>query len=216
MNALRALSAGLTGGGSDADGTLVVTVGGVEAARVTVDASNRDLYRRFDLTSLVHTGGNDVRLAFVGSGQLSYRLSRRAYRPAMPPAEGPLSLTVAYDTTTTVVGRPVNITARAHDGEASGTRDQVIVRIGRSPGFEPRTEDLDAIVASHLASRYEVRAEDVTFYLMGLAAGETRELRFRLVPSLPVDATAPASTIYAYYEPSLRQTLPPEHLRATP
>jgi hypothetical protein len=215
MNALRALSAGLGGGAGDADGTLVVTIGGVEAARVVVDASNRDLYRRFDLSSLVRTGANDVQLAFVGSGQLSYRVSRRAYRPALPPTEGPLSLTVNFDTTSVAVGSPVTVTARAHDGEAAGSRDQVIVRVGRAPGFEPRTEDLDAIVARGLASRYEVRAEDVTFYLMGLAAGETRELSFRLVPSLPVDATAPASTIYAYYEPSLRQTLPAERFVAT-
>ena len=215
MNALRALSAGLTGGAGDADGTLVVTVGGVEAARVTVDASNRDLLRRFDLSSLLSPGANAVRLTFTGTGQLSYRLSRRAYRPALPPTEGPLSLTVDYDTNTVAVGSPVTVTARAHNGEALGSRDQVIVRVGRAPGFDPRTDDLDALVARDAVSRYEIRAEDVTFYLMGLAAGETRELTFRLVPSLPVDATATASTIYAYYEPSLRQTLPAERFLAT-
>jgi hypothetical protein len=114
-----------------------------------------------------------------------------------------------------VVGVPVNVLARATNTETSGARDQVIVRVGRAPGFVPRTEDLDAIVAAGSASRYEVRSDDVTFYLMGLAAGETRELRFRLTPSLPVDATAPAARIYAYYEPSLEQILPTERFVAT-
>jgi hypothetical protein len=145
---------------------------------------------------------------------VSYRLTRRAYRPMLPPTVGPLSLEVDYDSTTVDVGAPVTVTARAHNGEPSGVRDQVIVRVGRAPGFVPRDEDLASIVERGLASRYEVREDDVTFYLMGLAAGETRTLVYRLTPGLAVDATAPASTIYAYYEPALRQTLPAQRFVA--
>ncbi len=214
MNALRALSEGLTGGSSDALGTLVVTVDGAEALRADVNADNRDLLRTFDLTSFMHDGSNDVQVSFAGTGKVSYRLTRRAYRPAMPPAAGPLSMTVSYDTTTVPVGTPVNATVGVHSND-TGPRDQVIVRVGRAPGFTPRTEDLDAIVAARLASRYEVRDTDVTFYLMNLGPGETRDLHYRLTPGLPVDATAPASSVYAYYEPTLRQTLPAQHFTAT-
>jgi hypothetical protein len=215
MNALRALSAALTGGASDATGTLTITVDGAVADTVAVTEDNRDLYRRFDLSHYASVGDHTVRVAFTGTGEVNYRLTRRAFRPVLPDAVGPLSLSVDYDTTTSVVGVPVNVLARATNTETSGARDQVIVRVGRAPGFVPRTEDLDAIVAAGSASRYEVRSDDVTFYLMGLAAGETRELRFRLTPSLPVDATAPAARIYAYYEPSLEQILPTERFVAT-
>ena len=126
----------------------------------------------------------------------------------MPAALGPLSMELSYDTTSTHVGAPVRVTVRAHDNETSGTRDQVIVRVGRAPGFDPMREDLDALVASRRVARYEVRESDVTFYLMNVAAGEARELSYRLVPGLVAQATAPASSIYAYYEPTLQHAVP--------
>lgn len=214
MNALRALSAAVEGGGGDGLGTVRLTVNGVLAEEITVDEDNRDLTRRFDVTDLAHTGDNDLALELVGTGEVSYRLTRRAYRPALPGAVGPLSLTVTYDVHETQVGLPVTAVARATNDDP-GTRDQVIVQVGRAPGFEPMREDLDALVAAGVAARYEVRTDDVTFYLMGLESGETRELSFRMIPGLVVDATAPASTVYAYYEPSLRQVVDAEHFVVT-
>lgn len=214
MNALRALSAAASVESSDALGTVSLTVNGVLAEEIVVDEDNRDLYRRFDVTALTHGGANDLALALEGTGEVSYRLTRRAYRPALPGAVGPLSLTVAYDTTQTQVGIPVTATARATNDDA-GTRDQVIVQVGRAPGFEPMIEDLEALVAAGAAARYEVRTDDVTFYLMGVESGETRELQFRLTPGLEVDATAPASSVYAYYEPSLKHVVDAERFVVT-
>jgi hypothetical protein len=214
MNALRALSAAAEVRGSDALGTVRLTVNGVLAEEIVMDEDNRDLYRRFDVTELSQLGDNAIELEFAGTGEVSYRLTRRAYRPVVPGAEGPLSLTLEYDTTETQVGVPVRAVARATNDDA-GTRDQVIVQVGRAPGFEPMREDLDALVASGLAARYEIRTDDVTFYLMGLESGETRELAFRLTPGLEVDATAPASTVYAYYEPALRHVVEAERFIVT-
>ena len=84
-----------------------------------------------------------------------------------------------------------------------------MVRIGRAPGFVPRSEDLELIVSQGLASRYEIRETEVAFYLMGLAANAPRTLEFRQTPTLAVSADAPASTIYAYYEPAIRAEVPP-------
>jgi len=206
MNALRALSAAAEARGSDALGTVRLTVNGVVADEIVVDADNQDLYRRFDVTDLAELGDNTIELAFEGTGEVSYRLVRRAYRPVLPGAEGPLSLAIEWEATEAQVGVPVQVVARATNDDA-GTRDQVIVQVGRAPGFEPMREDLDALVAAGLAARYEVRTDDVTFYLMGLESGETRDLAFRMTPGLEVDATAPASTVYAYYEPSLRHVV---------
>ncbi|MBK8173686.1 MAG: hypothetical protein IPK60_25570 [Sandaracinaceae bacterium] len=51
-----------------------------------------------------------------------------------------------------------------------------------------------------------MNSDDVTFYLMNVSAGATRELSYHLTPSLAIDATAQASTVYAYYDPAIRQT----------
>jgi hypothetical protein len=118
---------------------------------------------------------------------------------------------VGYDSTTTTVGTPIRVTARVQNN-SDGVQDQVMVRIGRAPGFMPRGEDLEAIVAAGLASRYEVRAEDVTFYLMGFEPRAVREISYRLTPSLAVEALAPASSVYPYYRPEERQVVDPQRL----
>jgi len=211
MNALRALSAAATPSGSDAVGTVTVTVNGEVAEVIDVDETNSDLLRSFDLTDYAVIGENTVRVEMAGTGEVSYRVTRTAYRPAIPAAAGPFSLDVGYDTTSTTVGTPIRVTARVQNN-SDGIQDQVMVRIGRAPGFAPRGEDLEAIVAAGLASRYEVRADDVTFYLMGFAARGTREISYRLTPSLAVEALAPASSVYPYYRPEEKQLVDPQRL----
>jgi len=214
MNALRALSAAASPRGSDAVGTLTVTVNGTVAHVIDVNESNGDLLRSFDLAAFARLGDNTVRVDMAGTGEVSYRITRRAYLPRLPSPGGPLALTVDYDTTSTTLGSPVTVTARARNNDEV-VRNQVIVRIGRAPGFVPRTEDLEVMVAAGLVSRFEVREDDVTFYLMDVAAGESRELVFRMTPSLVLEATAPASSVYAYYEPELRQMVPAQLMVVT-
>ncbi|MEM9190267.1 MAG: alpha-2-macroglobulin family protein, partial [Myxococcota bacterium] len=214
MNALRALSAAASPMGSDAEGTLTLVVNGQTAHTIEVTRDNGDLLRTFDVTEFVQGGANDIELRMVGTGEVSYRLTRTAYRPGLPGSEGPFDLTVEYDRTQTTVGAPVTVTASARNNDRQ-VQNQVMVRVGRAPGFEPRYEDLDALVAAGAVARYEVRADDVTFYLMNVAPGETRPLQFRLTPGLAVEATAPASTIYSYYEPTLRQTVDAQRFTVT-
>ena len=214
MNALRALSAAATPRGSEASGTLTVTVNGAVAETIAVSPETGDLLRSFDLRDHLVTGANTVRLDFAGTGEMSYRVAQTAYRPAMPAPNGPFALDVTYDATSTTVGTPVRVTARATNNDTE-LRNQVMVRVGRAPGFAPRVEDLELLVARGVAARYEVRQEDVTFYLMGVAAGETRELSFRMTPGLAVEALTAASSVYAYYEPDLREVVEPEMMIVT-
>jgi hypothetical protein len=204
MNALRAMSAAAASR-SDANGVLRVFVDGELAHEIAVDDESRELVRRFEVPIVDRSR---VVLEFTGAGSVAYRLTRRIYVPSVEPREVPIDLDVSYDRTSLLVGESVRATVVAVNNDA-GTRDQVIVRVGRAPGFVPDTADLDAIVARGAASRYEVRATDVTFYLMGLGADESRDLSFRLTPNLAVTALAPASSIYPYYDPSLERTLEP-------
>lgn len=209
MNALRALLAAASPRGSEAEGTLSVTVNGVALQPITVAAADGDVYRELDLTGFVHAGDNTVALDMQGTGELSYLLSRRVYRPRSDlPANGPLALTVSYDQPSAAIGESVAVHVGAlYSGP--GVRDQVLVRVGRAPGFVPRTEELDQLVASHRIARYEVNDRDVTMYLMAMQSSENRDLSFHFVPTLAVDAEVPASVIYAYYEPSIRAEVAP-------
>ena len=72
-------------------------------------------------------------------------------------------------------------------------------------------------MSSGRVSRVEKNARDVTYYLMGLAASETRELSFRVVPRLAGVVEAPASVAYAYYAAAeVRAEVAPTRLTVTP
>ena len=209
MNALRALLAAASPTGSDATGNFSVTVNGTAMPAVAVTRENGDVYQTVDITEHVRAGNNTVALEMNGTGEISYRLTRRSYVPrTAQPAAGPFELTVEHDTTEATVGQTVSTRVVAtYTGQ--GQRDQVMVRVGRAPGFVPNGEDLAALVAQGLVSRFEVRETDVTFYLMGLQANQPRELAIRFTPTLALIADAPGSSIYAYYEPALEAKVPP-------
>jgi alpha-2-macroglobulin-like protein len=208
MNSLRALSAAVKPDTSDTSGTLLVTINGEAVQEIVITPDQSDVFRTIDLSEFALVGDNAVELAFDGEGELNYQLTRRAYLPGLPSSEGPLSLEVTYDTVEAPLGGSVQVLATAVNNDGEGQRDQVIVRVGRAPGFEPRQEDLSALVTSGLVSRFEVQKDDVTLYLMALQAGEARALPFRLTPTLVVDALAPSSSIYAYYQPNLVDRVP--------
>ncbi|MCA9550095.1 MAG: hypothetical protein KC933_08675 [Myxococcales bacterium] len=208
MNALRALLAAASPQGSDANGTFTITVNGLALEPISVTPANGDLFRSFDITDYVQPGANTIALSMQGTGEVTYKLTREAYLPPAAPQTSPeLALGVSYDATQIAVGAPVTAHVQA-TFTGQGVRDQVMVRVGRAPGFSPRTADLDAIVADGRAARYEVDAEYVTFYLMGLTAGQPRDLSFGLVPGLSASVEAPASEMYVYYQPDIRAEAP--------
>ncbi|MEM9191440.1 MAG: alpha-2-macroglobulin family protein [Myxococcota bacterium] len=198
MNALRAIGAAAESR-DPISGQLDIFVDGVFAEQVIIE--DAEVAQRIDLTSVVRDQST-VELTFTGTGALPYRLTRRAYFPPEPGEGMPLDLQVDYDRTDVAVGEPVQVNATATNNDSS-VRNQVMVRIGRAPGFLPNPGDLEGLVTSGAVSRYETRARDVTFYLMNLQPGERRRLSFRLTPNLAVSATADAPIIYPYYEPEL-------------
>lgn len=216
MNALRALLAAASPQGADADGAVELTVNGQPLAPITVTPDTGDVFRRFDITEHLATGDNTVEVALDGTGKLTYQLTRVAYRPNVAPAgDAELSLDVTWSDTELTVGEPVQADLTAtYNGE--GQRDQVLVRLGRAPGFSPFLQDLDALQASGVIARYEVDDTHVTLYMMGLASGEARTVSMRFVPTLAAEAQAPTSEIYVYYEPTIRSEVGPQAFVVAP
>lgn len=215
MNALRALLAAASPRGSEADGTFTIDVNGVSLAPIAVTAANGDVYRTFDLTEHVRAGDNQVAVAMTGSGEVTYKLTREVYRPRAAPAQSAeLSLGVTYDRIEASVGERIRAQVSAvFTGE--GVRDQVMVRIGRAPGFAPDLAQLDALVTDARIARYETDAEFVTMYLMNLEGGVARDLSFDFTPGLAVTADAPTSEMYVYYEPMIRTEAAPVRFTVT-
>lgn len=216
MNALRALLAAASPQGSDANGLFEVIIDGQPIEPILVSPETGDLFRRFDLTPYLGAGESSVEVRLNGTGRLTYQLTRTAYRPDVGPATSPeLALQVTWPSTALAVGAPVQAAVTA-TYRGTGTRDQLMVRVGKAPGFSPMTEDLDAIVASGRAARYEIDAQFVTFYLMGMQSQRPRDLSMRFVPTLAATAVSPASEMYVYYEPTIRTEVAPVSFTVAP
>ncbi len=203
VNALRALAAAASPTGSDAEGAFTVAVNGQVAATLALTAADGDVYQTIDLTPFVRVGDNTVAVDLAGTGELSYQLTRTVHRLGLGPDAGLFGLEVQYDRTEVQVGDSVQVTAVAENHDL-GIRDQVMVRLGLAPGLVPWEDDLKALVGAGLVARYEIKPDNITFYLMGLMPSEVRPLALRLRATLAMQAAAPMSAIYPYYEPTLR------------
>jgi hypothetical protein len=207
MNALRAMKAAAGGAGNDAEGSLEVRVNGTLVQTIPITADTNDLHREIDLSTSLVPGINAVELTYAGTRDVSYRLTRRAFRPVLPPAVGPLDLQVTHDRTDLSVGETVatNVTVTNND---TAERSQVIVKLGIAPGMIPNLDDLAELVRNRLISRFEIRDNDIVLYCMAMRPREARSLAVRMTATLAADAVAPASSVYAYYEPGLKRVRP--------
>ena len=161
----------------------------------------------------VPTGRNTVTLEVSGKETrgLLYQVTTVYYVPwKEAPAQGPIDIRVTYDRTELAVNETV--TARVEVTLWEGRAQWVIVDLGVPPGFSVLTEDLDALVARTAdaptrVKRYEWTGRQVILYLENLSG--TVELEYRLRARFPMRAWSPASTVYDYYNPTLRATQMP-------
>jgi hypothetical protein len=173
----------------------------VQALQITPE--NSDLHRQIDLSPHIARGGDHITLELTGEGTFLYQVISRHYAPWNTPPQqvGNLGLAVTYDRTEAAVGEMISVTAAVSNRVSGTTMDQVIVTVGRAPGFNLVTGDLQNLVDAGAVARFESNARQLTFYLMGLRAEAPRSLTFRMQAERPVTAQAPPSRAYSYYEP---------------
>jgi hypothetical protein len=208
--AMRALLAGAAGGG-DVEGRVEVLVraNGADVERVAITNDDADVFRTLDLTRLVRTGANRVELAVEGRGNLAYQLVATHYVPRPPGggggdgAEEPLSIEVAYDTTTLATGDL--LTARvALRYNRPGVARMTLVDLAIPPGFELRTGAFEELQEGGTIERFTVTDRQVILYFRELQGGRPVTFSYSLRAQYPLRVTARRSVAYQYYEPDVR------------
>ena len=211
--AMRALLAA-TGPGGKVEGDVHVTVAanGKLAKELAITPETSDVFRLISLRDAVRKGRNTVALETAGKGDLAYQIVATHYLPwpAEPPKEArkELSIEVAYDATTLKTGDLLACRATvAYNGTA--TANMTIVDLGIPPGFEVLPDGFEALKAKGLIERYTVAGRQVIVYLRELRSGQPLVLEYRLRAKFPITAKTPPSTVYQYYQPTLRDTARP-------
>ncbi|MBO35577.1 MAG: hypothetical protein CMO64_05240 [Verrucomicrobiales bacterium] len=217
VHAMRALLAGTdSAGGTENDLTIEVIANGEAAQRVEITPDTSDVFRLISLRHLVKPGRNTVVLEPSGKGNLAYQIVGVHYEPwadsGEPPAQQPpLTIDVAYDTTTLKKNDTlgVNVTVAYHD---EGNADMTLVDLGIPPGFQVLPEYFQGLKDEGLIERFNITGRQVTLYFRQIENGKPVQFEYELKAKYPVKAKAPKSVAYQYYEPEVRAEAAPVEL----
>jgi uncharacterized repeat protein (TIGR01451 family) len=212
--ALKALLAG-TGKalGNDRPRRLSLSLDDRPLKEVAIPAEQSDVVRQIDLTDQITRGTHRLTLKDEGASDSGFQVVFRYHVPyeATEKQAGPLAIELDYDRATVAVDDIVNVTATVTN---SGTTSapMVVLDLPIPAGFDPLPADLDALVASQVASKYQRTPRQIILYLRDLPSGKTLSLRYRLRATMPVRTTVSAARAYSYYEPERQGTSRPGRL----
>jgi hypothetical protein len=84
------------------------------------------------------------------------------------------------------------------------------------PGFNVRTEDLDAYTSSGALSHYELTGNQLVLYITELGAGATAAFSYALVATMPIVAADGGAEATLYYEPKKKVVAKDKMIQVTP
>ncbi|MBM4354702.1 MAG: hypothetical protein FJ109_13095 [Deltaproteobacteria bacterium] len=194
---LKALT--MTPGETNADVT--VTFNGKVLGTQHFDNFNKDVVWQVEVTSGIDNGNHLVVLDYEGLGGLSYQVVATHYIPweESEPVEGPLSITVTYDTTTVNVDDIITATVTIKNNDPDG-KGMVLVTVGLPPGFALITDDLAKLQSEKKLANFEVTGKQLILYFDSIPAGEPTQVSYSLVAQYPVKAQTGGSEAKYYYD----------------
>ena len=156
--------------------------------------------QRLDVTPWLQDGAIDV--SFEGTMAASYQLELSGFRAREVEDQPALALELTYDHPTLSVDDAITakLTASYQRPGASG---MVLISAAIPPGFEPLTEDLQALVSEGHIAKYTSDGKEVRLYLDRLKQDLPVSFEYHLRAKFPVKAIAPASRAYLYYQPEI-------------
>ncbi len=201
---LKALMA--IGGSSEIDLALDVDVNGCRAGSVRITRENLDVLHMFDAGPLFRAGANSLTFAHRGSGRVEYHVGGASHVPwsgARVP-QNMLELRVSHDRLSLKAGEAARHCVAIGNANPSKSVFMPVAIVALPPGFRAVREDLDALVASGKADKYEIGDSGVTLYLKAIPPAAQVELSFRSMPGIPGELRSGESIAFEYYSPEVR------------
>jgi len=203
--ALKVFIEALSMNPGETDADISIFINGEKKASKHFDNFNKDVVFQVEATSGLPYGDNTVELEYAGTGALSYQIIGTHYVPweeaEMP--EGPLSITVSYDSTTVNVDDMVTatVTITNNDDSAQG---MVLVTVGLPPGFTLVTQDLAALQAEGIVNNFEIMGKQLVLYFNEIPAGEPTAVSYSLIADYPIKAQTGGSEAKYYYDSEVK------------
>ena len=203
--ALKTFIAALTANPGETDADVAVRFNGQVVAQKHFDNFNKDVLWQVELMDGLLPESNVVELDYDGVGALSYQIIATHYLPweeaDLP--EGPLTITVQYDTTQLAVDDLVTATVTVTNNDESA-KGMVLVTVGIPPGFTLVSQDLALLKSEGVIDNYEVMGKQLVVYLNELPAGEPRVITYSLVAQYPIKAETGGAEAKYYYNSEVK------------
>jgi hypothetical protein len=180
---------------------VTVTFDGQVLGTQHFDNFNKDVVWQVEVTTGIDNGAHLVVLDYDGVGGLSYQVVATHYIPweESEPTEGPLSISVSYDTTTVNVDDIITATVTIKNNDPEG-KGMVLVTVGLPPGFALITDDLAKLQTEKKLANFEVTGKQLILYFDSIPAGEPTQVSYSLVAQYPVKAETGGAEAKYYYD----------------
>ncbi|MBT9560609.1 MAG: hypothetical protein IV100_31585 [Myxococcales bacterium] len=203
---LKALIGALSKGSPNADADLTVKLNGAVVGTRSFDALNADVLWQLELAGQVPEGENEVTLEYSGTGNFMWQIAGAHYVPwaeaPEDPNDSPLAITVDYDKTTLAANDTITVTVTvSNESSDPDYTGMMMAEIGLPPGFDFDPTLLDAVVSKGQGAiaKYEFTSMRLVVYLEPVTPEKPVSFQYGLRARYPLEATAPASETYLYY-----------------
>jgi uncharacterized protein YfaS (alpha-2-macroglobulin family) len=229
---LKAMLQSVRAGAENVNATVTISLNEGQTQQVDVSPENFDVVQTITFDDVSPDVDNRVSIRMVGEGNLMYQIRGSYYLPWADVAElqkvgAPemLSIEVDYDRTELTVNDMVQVGIAVTLNEP-GRADWALIDLGIPPGFSIVTEDLNALVVRYddvpedyafpTIERYELTGRQVLIYIGNLSHEYPLTFSYRMQAKFPLNAKAPASNAYDYYNPDVRGEAVPIELVVVP
>ena len=203
--ALKTFLGALTANPGNTEADVAVRFNGQVVASKHFDNFNKDVLWQVELMEGLLPDSNLVELDYEGIGALSYQIIAIHYVPweeaELP--EGPLTITVEYDSTQIAVDDIVTATVTVTNNDESA-KGMVLVTVGLPPGFVLVTQDLAQLKSAGVINNYEVMGKQLVVYINELPAGEPKVITYSLVAQYPIKAQTGGAEAKYYYNSEVK------------
>ncbi len=216
--ALKALLLAAQGGVETGEATVTITLDNGRKQTLSVNDENANVGQqiRFDDLGM---GQHNLTLTVEGERTLHYQVITDYHLPwpnviADSTPNSDLRVDVTYDRTELQVNDTVQVRAEV-ELLAPGQAGTILVDLGIPPGFSPITTDLDALIESGVADRFELTGRQILLYLTDVPSGQIFDIPYRLQARFPIKAQTGRSQAYDYYTPHRQDTQAPQRITVT-
>jgi uncharacterized protein YfaS (alpha-2-macroglobulin family) len=216
---LKALIETVRSGAENVDALVTVKLNEGQTRSVKVTPETFDVVQLVSFDDVNPGRENVVSIQVEGEGSLMYQISGSYYLPweqviANPDLLGQEMVTIdlKYDRTDLKVDDTVQVDVEVKLNEP-GLAEWVLIDLGIPPGFQVKSEDLNALVsrfedvpedyALPTIERYELTGRQILIYIGNLSYEHPLSFSYRLQAKFPLVAQTPASNAYDYYNPDV-------------